>query len=88
MFQNSKLFETKWLKLSFTTHNGLKVFEADIDCPICFKNIKVQNREKEPGRAPKWDLFAINRHISTVHKVQEVETMASSNLENTLSKCN
>lgn len=47
--------------------NGLKIYQSDMHCPFCLGSLTPQNREKEAGRAAKWDLENIKRHIISQH---------------------
>lgn len=74
LLQNIDQFnKSDWLKVSFISRNGMKIFQAEMFCPICRGKISPQNKEKEAGRVPKWDLYAVKRHLILVHKVQQVE---------------
>lgn len=69
LLQNIDQFnKSDWLKISFISRNGMKIFQAEMFCPICLGKISPQNKEKEAGRVPKWDLYAVKRHL--IEKLQ------------------
>lgn len=68
LLQNSEKFDKEdWLKVSFVSCNGMKIYQAKMYCPICFGNVAPPNRVKEAGMLPKWELYPVKRHLYGVH---------------------
>lgn len=72
VLQNSLLFDgPDWIKVSYTFSDGMKMYVAEMTCPICHGKVSPQNKEKEAGRLPKWDLYCVKRHVKAVHGNKE-----------------
>lgn len=66
--QNSELFGKKdWLRVSYVFCDGMKIYQAEMTCPACLGKISPQNRAKEAGMTPKWELESVKRHLKFVH---------------------
>lgn len=67
VLQESTLFDKEdWIKISYTYSDGMKVYYADMFCPVCLGKLTPQNRKKA-GRVPQWELNNIKRHLMLVY---------------------
>ncbi|XP_037034224.1 probable cyclin-dependent serine/threonine-protein kinase DDB_G0292550 [Bradysia coprophila] len=76
--ENSSRFdEDEWLKVWCIFSNGLRSYQCQMICPLCFKKVTPQNRS-EPGSLPRWELTIVKGHLERIHATKPKRTAEAS----------
>ncbi|XP_037042936.1 uncharacterized protein LOC119079262 [Bradysia coprophila] len=76
--ENSSRFdENEWLKVWCIFSNGLRSYQCQMICPLCFKKVTPQNRS-EPGSLPRWELTIVKGHLERIHATKPKRTAEAS----------